>query len=259
MSIKISGVYITFNEEEYIEKNILSIKNFVDEIVVVDSYSTDSTKELCLKHNVVFIEKKFESFGKQKQFAVQQAKYDIVLCLDADEFLCEQAKDAVLEVKNKWEHDGYWIKRKNYYCGRWLKYSGKYPDKKLRLFDRRKGNWVDRLVHETVEMQQPKNTSLLKGNLIHYEYFSYFKHARKVEYYSTLSAKHYLKKGKKSNLWQIFYRPTWAFLKNYILRLGFLDGSQGLIVCCFTAYSTFLKYVKLYGLQKGQAVPQDKA
>lgn len=257
MSVKISGVIITFNEEKYIERCIQSMLGIVDEIIVVDSYSTDKTKEICLKYNVVFIENEFKSFGDQKNFAVQQATFDYILSLDADEAISDTLKQSILEVKNNWQKDAYWLKRLNFYCGKWLKYSAKYPDKKIRLFDRRKAAWVKRLVHETVEANNPSYTKTLNGDLLHIEYESYFEHVNKINYYTTLSAQYYHQREVKSSLWKIFYRPAWAFFKSYFLRLGFLDGKQGLVFCCFFAYSTFLKYVKLYGLQNGQVIKEN--
>lgn len=257
MLIKISGIIITYNEEKYIERCLSSMINIVDEIIVVDSYSTDRTKEICEKFNVTFIERKFKSFGSQKNFAVKQATYDHVLCLDADEALSDTLKTSIIKVKNDWQKDAYWFKRRNYYCGKWLKYSGKYPDKKLRLFHRKKARWINRLVHETVEADYPKNTACLQGDLLHLEYYTYFEHSKKIDQYTTLSARYYFEKRKKSSLWHITYRSCWAFFKAYFIKLGFLDGLQGLIVSYFSAYSTFLKYVKLYGLQKGQSYRND--
>lgn len=256
MSVKISGVIISYNEEKHIERCIQSLLGVVDEIIIVDSYSTDKTKVICEKYNTVFIEKPFLNFGEQKYFAVQQASYEHILSLDADEALSDTLKESILKVKSDWQKDAYWLKRRNYYCGKWLKYSGKYPDKKLRLFDRRKASWVERLVHETVEAQNPKSTATLAGDLLHLEYYNYFKHADKINYYTTLSAQYYNQEGKRSSLRKIFFRPSWTFFKAYFLQLGILDGKQGLIVCCFSAYSTFLKYIKLYGLQNGQTIDE---
>lgn len=254
MSVKISGVIITYNEEKYIERCVQSMLGVVDEIIIVDSFSTDKTKAICEKYDTVFIEKPFLSFGEQKDFAVQQASHEYILSLDADEALSDTLKESIIEVKNDWQKDAYWLKRRNFYCGKWLKHSGKYPDKKIRLFDRRKARWVERLVHETVEAQNSKNTTTLKGDILHLEYYSYFKHVDKINYYTTLSAQYYLQEDRKSSLWKIFFRPSWAFLKAYVFQRGFMDGKQGLIVCCLSSYSTFLKYVKLYGLQNGQII-----
>lgn len=258
MLVKISGVVITYNEEDFIERCLKSMIDVVDEIIIVDSYSTDLTKEICEKYKVVFIERKFEGFGEQKNFAVQQASHDYVLCLDADEALSDELRESVLKVKNNWQKDTYWVKRSNYYCGKWMKYSGKYPDKKLRLFDRRKAAWIESLVHETVKPQNPKNTATLKGDLKHLEYYSYFDHINTINYYTTLSAKDYIQRGKKSSLLKIIFRPNWAFIRAYFIQLGFLDGKQGFIVSCFAAYNSFLKYIKLYGLQNGQTINDKK-
>lgn len=255
MAVKISGVIITYNEEKTIERCVLSLQKVADEIVVIDSFSTDKTKEICKRLNVRFIENPFVSFGDQKRFAVAQAKNDYILSLDADEALSDEVIQSVLKVKNSWTKDAYKIKRRNYYCGKWLRFSGKYPDKKIRLFDRRKASWINRQVHETVEAENPQFVETISGDLLHLEYHSYFAHAKKIEQYSTLSAIYYHEKNRKSSLWHIYYRPLWAFFYSYFIRLGVLDGKQGLIFCYFNAYNTYLKYVKLYGLQQGQELP----
>lgn len=258
MSVKISGVIITYNEEKFIERCLESMMGVVDEIIIVDSYSTDNTKEISKKYKAVFIEREFEGFGEQKNFAVLQASHDYVLCLDADEALSDELKKSILKVKNNWQKDAYWMKRRNYYCGKWMNYSGKYPDKKLRLFDRRKAAWVKSLVHETVKVQNPKNTATLKGDLKQLEYYSYFDHINTINYYTTLSAQDYIQRGKKSSLLKIIFRPNWAFIRAYFIQLGFLDGKQGFIVSCFAAYNAFLKYIKLYSLQNGHTIGDKK-
>lgn len=258
MSVKISGVIITYNEEDFIGRCLESMKDVVDEIIIVDSYSTDKTEDISKKYNAVFIKREFEGFGNQKNFAVQQASHNYVLCLDADEALSDELRKSILKVKNNWQKDTYWVKRRSFYCGKWMNYSGKYPDKKIRLFDRRKAAWVERLVHETVQAEDPKNTETLKGDLKQIEYNSYFDHIDKINYYSTLSAQEYLKNGKKSSLVKILFRPSWAFFRAYFLQLGFLDGKQGFVVSCLTAHSAFLKYVKLYGLQNGHVIKNRK-
>ena len=132
--IKLSAVIITFNEEEHLEKCLSSLQNIADEIVVVDSYSTDGTKKICKDFGVRFIEQKFLGYKEQKNFALTQAKYDYILSLDGDEALSDTLKKSILEVKNNWNKDGYYCNRLNNYCGQWIRHSDWYPDRKLRLF-----------------------------------------------------------------------------------------------------------------------------
>ena len=141
MKVNISAVIIAFNEEKNIERCILSLKNVVDEIVVVDSFSKDKTKEICLAHNVVFIEHSFKGHIEQKNWAYTQASNNYVLSLDADEALSDELKNSILAIKNNWKNDGYAFNRLTSYCGKWIKHCGWYPDIKLRLWDRRKGTW----------------------------------------------------------------------------------------------------------------------
>ena len=134
MPLKLSAVIITFNEEAHLEKCLTSLENLADEILVVDSHSTDSTKLICQRFNVRFLEQKFLGYREQKNFALEKAKYDYILSLDGDEALSETLKNSILEVKKNWIKDGYYCNRMNNYCGQWIKNSDWYPDRKLRLF-----------------------------------------------------------------------------------------------------------------------------
>ena len=132
--IKLSAVIITYNEEEHLDKCLRSLLDVADEIIVVDSYSTDKTKEICERHHVTFIEQEFLGYKEQKNFAMSKASYDYILSLDGDEALSNQLKQSVLKTKANWIYDGYYSNRLNNYCGQWIKHSDWYPDKKLRLF-----------------------------------------------------------------------------------------------------------------------------
>jgi glycosyltransferase involved in cell wall biosynthesis len=249
---KISGVIITFNEENFIEKCLQSLTNVVDEIVVIDSYSTDKTKEICLRYNVRFIENPFTGFTNQKNFANDQATYDYVLSLDADEALSDELKASILKVKDTLTVDGYTFNRLNNYCGRWIKYSNWYPDCKIRLFNRKKAKWVgENNLHEIIVLDSPKNQMHLKGDLLHWAYDSYSEHYLKINSYTDIAAKNYVKRKpfKKQSLLKIVFSSFWKFFKNYILKKGFLDGFQGFVICSFAAFGTFLKYIKIRELQ----------
>ena len=247
-TVKVSGVIITFNEEEHIKKCLTSLVGIVDEIVVVDSFSTDTTKDICKAFNVVFIEHKFEGYIEQKNYAISMASNDYILSLDGDEALSEELKDSVLKVKQNWDCDGYYSKRLNNYCGQWIKHSDWYPDKKLRLFKKGSGEWKGINPHDSYTLKENKKAGKLKGDLLHWIYRDYDEHKQKVENFSTISANAYYKLGIKSSIFKIIYRPTWAFIKAYFLRFGFLDGKNGFRICLQTYNVTYLKYKKLYNL-----------
>ena len=249
--LKISGVIITFNEERNIEKCLQSLVNVVDEIVVVDSFSTDNTKHICKKYKVTFIEQKFLGYIEQKNYALSKASYDHVVSLDGDEALSEELQKSILELKNNWKFDGYYCNRFNNFCGQWIKHSDWYPNKKLRVFDRRKVTWKGINPHDEIALNDTDaKTGFLKGDILHWTYQSYSEFNKKTEYFSSISANEYFKLGKKAPLWKILINPTWAFFKSYFLRLGFLDGFNGFVICVQTANITFLKYTKLRELIK---------
>ncbi|OIQ29640.1 MAG: glycosyl transferase [Bacteroidetes bacterium MedPE-SWsnd-G2] len=246
--INLSAVIITFNEEEHLDKCLLSLKAVADEIVVVDSFSTDDTKAICAKHNVVFVEREFEGYIEQKNFALSLASNDYILSLDGDEALSEELTQSILKVKSNWEFDGYYSNRKNNYCGQWINHSDWYPDRKLRLFKKGSGEWKGINPHDCYTLKKGCTKGHLKGDLLHWIYRDYQEHNQKVENFSTIAANAYFKLGKKSSIFKIVFRPSWAFFKAYFLRLGFLDGLNGFIICVQTYNVTFLKYIKLYRL-----------
>lgn len=251
--VKLSAVLITFNEEEHLEKCLISLEGIVDEIVVIDSFSTDRTQEICRAYNVKFIQQKFLGYIEQKNFALTQTKYDYLLSLDGDEALSTELRASILEIKKNWHYDGYYCHRLNNYCGQWIKHSDWYPDRKLRLFKKSSGSWQGMNPHDRFTLKNPKNLGKLKGDLLHWIYRDYEEHNQKVEDFSTIAANAYFDLGKKSSLWKIIYRPIWAFFKAYFLRLGFMDGLNGFIICVQTYNVTFLKYIKLYQLWKNKA------
>ncbi|WP_439151976.1 glycosyltransferase family 2 protein [Winogradskyella sp.] len=249
--LKLSGVIITFNEERNIERCLQSLKTIVDEIVVVDSFSTDQTKAICSRYNVTFIEQEFLGYIEQKNFALQQAKYNHVVSLDGDEALSKTLQKSIVNLKTNWIFDGYYANRFNNFCGQWIKHSDWYPNKKLRVFDRRKAEWQGINPHDHVEMRDKTiKTGHLKGDILHRTYQTYSEFNKKTEYFSTIAAKAYLDKGKKAPLWKLIWNPSWAFFKAYFLRLGFLDGYNGYVICKGTAKITYLKYSKLRQLYK---------
>jgi len=243
--VKLSAVIITHNEEEHLEKCLSSLLDVADEIVVVDSFSTDNTKIICEKFKVKFVQHAFEGYIEQKNYALSLAQYDYILSLDGDEALSEPLKESIKKIKSDWIFDGYYCNRLNNYCGQWIKHSDWYPDKKLRLFKKGSGEWKGINPHDRFTFKNGNKAGKLKGDLLHWIYKDYKEHNQKVEKFSTIAAQAYFELGIKSSILKIIFRPTWAFFKAYFLRLGFLDGLNGYIICVQTFNVTFLKYIKL--------------
>ncbi|MGC3945849.1 MAG: glycosyltransferase [Chryseolinea sp.] len=243
--VKITAVIITFNEEGNISRCIDSLVSIADEILVVDSFSTDNTKAVCLSKGVRFIEHPFVTFGAQKNFAVSQATYDCVLSLDADEYLSEPLRSSLLLVKSTWPTDAYSMNRLNKYGTKWIRHGSWYPDRKIRLWDRRKGRFVSESLHEYVLMETGARVTHVHGDIMHaaFEDVSMLMHKtqRYSEIYAAVNAH-----SKRSSPFKIFYRSRFAFLKSYLLKLGFLDGYEGFVIAKSVANDVFYKYAKLY-------------
>jgi len=247
---KISAVIITYNEEMFIDKCLASIEDLVDEIVVVDSFSMDSTEEICKKYNARFIKHKFEGYRDQKNFALQFASYKNILSLDADEALSDELRDSIQAVKNNWEYNGYYVNRRNYYCGQWIQHSHWYPDKQLRLFNSDSGRWGELNLHERFKMSNGDKVGKLKGDLVHWPYSTYQEHVDKMHKFSLIAAEEFHKAGKKATIFTPYIHLIWGFLRTYIIKLGFLDGRKGFLICSLYASATFKKYNNLRFLIK---------
>lgn len=250
----ISLVIITLNEEKNIERCIKSVLDVADEIVVLDSLSNDKTKEICLKYPVRFIEQPFLGYIEQKNKALEFATYPHVLSLDADEALSDELKASILKVKENWQFDGYYCNRLTNFCGKWIHHTDWYPDKKLRLFDKRKGRWSGINPHDKYSLQPGCSESFLKGDLLHYSFPTINQHMEVMKKFTTIMAKEGFEKGKKANFMALVISPFWKFLKSYFFRLGFLDGYYGFVVSIISAYATFMKYVKIKELQQNNPV-----
>ena len=221
--MQISCVIITKNEEKNIEKCIRSVLDVVDEVVVVDSLSTDRTKEICLNLGTRFIEHGWEGMIEQKNWAVKQAKYPYILSLDADEVLSERLIESILKVKDNWTHDGYYFNRLTNYCGKWIWHCGWYPDKKLRLWDSRKGRFTGFNPHDRFKMNEGSKIKFIKGDLLHYSYYTIEQHIEQVNKFTTIGAKVAHDAGRKSGIMSIIFKPIWKFIRDYFLKLGILD------------------------------------
>ncbi len=243
--IKISVVIITFNEERNIQRCLDSVESIADDIVVVDSFSTDRTEEICKEKGVRFISHIFEGHIEQKNYAITQANHPYILSIDADEALSEDLIQSILAIKKNWKSDGYWVNRLTNYCGQWIKYCGWYPDKKLRLWDSRKGKWGGVNPHDKYELENGSKEGYLKGDILHYSYYSIFDHIKQVNYFTDIASKALYEQGKKTHLLEILLAPFIKFIRDYIIHLGFLDGLYGFVICAISSQATFLKYVKL--------------
>ena len=258
-SIQLSAVVITYNEEQNIGRCLDSLKEVADEILVVDSFSTDATKAICLEKGVRFVENPFEGHIEQKNFAMRQAKHDYVLSLDADECLTLALQQQISATKANWEHDGYRMNRLTSFCGHWVRHCGWYPDHKLRLWDRRKGQWGGTNPHDTVVMSKDASTAHLKGDLQHYTYHTLTEHVQQMDKFSAIAAREALRKQKKviPAIHIVFY-PMIVFFQKFIFQRGFLDGYYGFLVCINAAYYRYLKYAKLHELYKNTTTKADK-
>ncbi len=253
---RISVVIITLNEEKNIERCIKSAQEIADEIVVVDSFSTDRTEEICEQYHVKFVKHKFEGYIEQKNWAVTQASNTHILSLDADEALSDELRNSIKEVKDNWNYDGYYFNRLTEYCGKQIRHCGWYPDRKLRLWDSRKGSWQGENPHDKFELQHGASKNILHGDLLHYSFYTIDQHLDQINKFSTIKANGLFKKGRKNNYLIMTLNPFFKFFKSYILKLGFLDGYYGYVICRNSAYSTFLKYAKLRMLYKTQTLNQ---
>ena len=246
----ISVVIITFNEEKNIGRCLESVKDIADDIVIVDSYSTDDTEKICSQYNVRFIQHTFEGHIEQKNWAITQARYPHILSLDADEMLSERLKRIIGGVKENWEYDGYYFNRLTNYCGKWIRYSSWYPSRKLRLWDSRKGHWGGMNPHDHFILDRGSNRKFLRGDLLHYSYYSINQHIDQINKFSDIAAKSFFEVGKTSSWFNIIFHPMWRMFRDYIIKFGFMDGFYGLVISMNSAHETFLKYSKLRKLNK---------
>ena len=244
--MELSVVIITFNEERNLARCLASVKELADDIVVVDSFSTDGTEKIAHENGVRFVQHAFEGHIEQKNWAITQAKYPWVLSLDADEALSGELLKAMQKVKRTQQPaDGYTMARLTNYCGTWVKHGGWYPDIKLRLWDSRKGHWGGTNPHDRYELNAGTRTEKLDGDLLHYSYDSLADHLRQVNYFTDISSRALHAKDKRASWTKLLLSPVAKFMGDYIFRGGFLDGYHGFVIARISAHASFLKYAKL--------------
>jgi glycosyltransferase involved in cell wall biosynthesis len=239
----ISVCVVAMNEEDNIA-DCLASADFVDERIVVDSHSKDATRERAAASGARVIERDWPGHVEQKNFAIDQAANDWVLCLDADERVSPELKASILAALERGDlPDGFEMARRTWYLGRWIRRGGWYPDVKLRLFRRSKGRWggVNPHDHARVEGRVVR----LDGDLLHYSYRSISDHLRSIDVFTTIAAKEKLKAGRRAGIVDLTLRPFGKFLRMYVLKLGFLEGAAGFVVAATGAFYVFLKYAKL--------------
>jgi len=244
MATKLSVVIITLNEELNIARCLDAALEVADEIVVVDSYSTDATKEICLKYNVAYFEHIFEGYIQQKNYAASMSKYDFVLSLDADEVLSEQLINSIQVIKKDPLFGAYSINRMSHYVDRFIKNGHWFPDKKIRLFKKGVGHWAGRNPHDVFTLLNGGRAPMLKGVLYHYTFNSVADHIKQANNFSEIGSKQLDDQSIFFLMIKAIFSPFWGFFYGYIGRLGFLDGWYGLIIAIIAANETFLKYAK---------------
>ena len=243
---KLSVIIITFNEEEFIEGAIESA-SFADEIIVMDSYSTDKTSELVKNKNVVFIQNKFENFAKQRYEASKYATHNMILFLDADERITDPLREEILSVLKMKEIDSaYKILFSHIFMGKQMKYGHNGNNYKIRLFNKNKC-WFDetKLVHEKIIITEGE-IGKLKSPIIHYNYRSWNHLVKKKNHYASLQAVQLYKKGLKPNIFHFAIKPAYRFINQYFFRAGFLDGFPGFSSAFINSYYVMTRYIKLW-------------
>ncbi|RSK46079.1 glycosyltransferase family 2 protein [Hymenobacter perfusus] len=246
-AVPLSVVIITFNEEANIARCLEAARAVADELLVVDSFSTDRTVEICRELGARVVQHAFAGYVEQKNYATSQARHEHVLQLDADEVLTEDLRHSIRHAKNNWQGAGYTLARLTNYCGSWVCHGGWYPDRKLRLYDRRLGRWEGLLLHERYELAAGQPIPLpLAGDALHYSYHSVEQHVQQLNRFTSIAAEELWLRGRRNvSVFHLLIKPWWKFVHGYIFRLGFLDGFAGLSIAVISAWGVFLKFAKL--------------
>lgn len=247
---KLSVVIITHNEEKNIGRCIDSVEGIADEILILDSASTDKTVAIAESKGAIVKQEVFKGFIQKKNKAIELASYDYILSLDADEALDLKLINSIIEVKENYTNRAYRMNRCSNYCGRFIRHGSWYPDAKIRLFDRRIAWWGGINPHDKIVLQENIDVLHLKGDILHYSYHTISEHVTQNNKLSTLAAESLFAAGRKTNLFNVFANPGWAFFQSYLIRAGFLDGLFGLVIAIQISHMTFLKHLKLYLLYK---------
>lgn len=239
----LTAVIITHNEERNIRQCLESVQDVADEIVVVDSLSDDKTEEICNEFNVKFVKQQWLGYSEQKNFANSLAANDWILSIDADEELSAELKNSIKSLKQTELLDDkvFSMNRLTNYCGHWIRHCGWYPDRKIRIWNRKVGQWQGE-IHETIEFSVEIKETVLKGDLLHYSFATAEDYENQQFKFAKMRGQHYFMKGKKNASFYMCVSPVFSFVQHYLFQLGFLDGKDGLHICHTTAKATKLKY-----------------
>lgn len=242
----LTAVIITKNEERNIARCLESIKDVADEIVVVDSGSTDNTAAICENFGVKFVKQDWLGYSEQKNFANNLAANDWILSIDADEELSEELKNSISELKNQRlsDDDVFSMNRLTSYCGHWIRHCGWYPDRKIRIWNRKIGSWQGE-IHETIQFSTEIKEKVLQGDLLHYSFATAQDYENQMFKFAKMRGQHYFMKGKRHAGFFMVVSPIFAFVQHYFFQLGFLDGRDGFHICRINAKATKLKYKTL--------------
>lgn len=255
MKNKISGVVITFNEEKNIRRCLESLQGVVDEIIVVDSNSTDNTVSICRELGAKVVLQPFLGYVEQKNFALQQARFDYVLSLDADEALSEELRQEIIKEKKELRYDAYRFNRLNNFYGKWLRYGQWYPDRKTRLWNKTLAKWGGTNPHDKVILPSNATTKIIEKDILHYSYYEVKDHIDQINKFAKVYAQAADQQGRKSHiLWHVVLSPIFKFIKRYFFKLGFLDGYYGFIACYNAAILNYYKYIYLRELNNKEKI-----
>jgi (heptosyl)LPS beta-1,4-glucosyltransferase len=247
---KITAIIITLNEERNIGRCLDHLLPICDEIIVVDSFSTDRTSEICKDKQVRFVQTEWKGYAATKNYANSLATHEYIFSVDADEALDNVLQKAILNIKKEGLNGTYEVNRLTNYCGKWIRHSGWYPDWKIRIFPKSKTQWSGEFVHEELTFTEDLEHKKLSGHLLHYSYYNYKEHRERADKYSILTAKKLFAQNKKATFAKPFLSAIGRFLAMYFIKRGFLDGKMGLKIAQISAASNFLKYKTLKELHR---------
>lgn len=247
---KLSVVIITFNEEKNIGRCLDSVQDVADEIIVLDSFSTDNTMQIAVSKGADFRQHSFQSYTSQKNRAINMASHNLVLSMDADEALTPALAASIREVKKSGNCKAYSMNRCNIYKGKPIRHGLWYPDRKIRLFDKRIAYCGGLNPHDRIELTEKVKVKQLKGDLLHYTYSSLAEYLQRNQEVSMVAAQSLFEAEVTKHPGKIILSPLWAFVNGYILRLGFLDGADGFTIALHTANQSYMKYQRLRQLRQ---------
>lgn len=247
----ISAVIITRNEERNIGRCLSSLKEVVDEVIVVDAESTDATQRIARELGARVVERAWTDYSDQKNHANDLAMGPYILSMDADEALSPELSASLRAAQGKGLDGAYACDRLTNYCGTWVHHGGWYPDTKVRLFPKDGATWEGAHVHEVLRLADPRPPTRLKGDLLHYSYYTIADHKERIERYSSLHAQAMYEAGKRAGFIKVWLSPIVKFIQGFLLQLGALDGKAGWNIAWYSARAVHLKYLKLQALSRG--------